>query len=153
MTRNNIIMLSRLYHAEHGVTEADVAKANKLIQGIESTRDPSRPVAGDRMICCGPQKTYENGHIASSDLTRHSSVCVQPYVPIIGDHIFDDCSYMSTSGGYWFSLCPDELGSITRLGPAEKMFSAWGHNGSCGNGTFTFTAEVNVWRFYRSDIY
>lgn len=158
ITKEDIILLSMLYNREHRVTEEDVKKANELKRVIESTR-MNRPRPGDIVIAIGPAKTYENGHI-DREVNEYSAMCVRPSIPFVSSFINKDGKEqisLSTSGGYWFSVNNNNLKEAERHfkyeGKRKKKFKAWGHCGACGDGAFTFEAEVNVWGIFLTTIY
>ena len=148
ISKQDIIDLSFRYNITHRVTESDVREANELQKMVES-RDEV-PTPGDVIICKGPSKVYNSGHL-EREPKEYSSVCTQPYVPFVFKNIDETDVYFSTSGGYWFSV-PDEKILIYR-GKREKIFKTWGHCGPCANGAFHFPAVVNVWEVFLESIY
>lgn len=161
LTKQDIIKHSRGYHHTHEVTDSDVEKANIGVQWIERTRSKEHPVIGDIFICKGPNDViYNNGHLDNSGVTEYSAICVKPYVPFLSLPLYrwtdldkNRLPSFSTSGGYWFSIPEDKIDQIKYVGTRKKLFNAWGHCGACGNGAFTFEAEVNVWEIYLESIY
>lgn len=148
-TMADLIAMSYAYNHYHGVKESDVVMANYLSQLLEDTREIHCPMAGDIVICKGPNKVYPKGHLDRSDIHDHAAICVQPYVPFA---FADDTKvYFSTSGGYWFSI-PETM-ELKYIGKDKKTFKTWGHCGACGDGAFKFQAMVNVWEIFLEDIY
>jgi hypothetical protein len=146
--KQKIIELSGIYNRYHKVKDSDVAVAKELIQLIESTRSQTTPVPGDRIICIGPERVYERGHLECQP-EDYSSVCTEPFISFVfkgqgGLPVF------STSGGYWLSA---EASRFALAGICLKRFKTWGHCGPCGNGAFTFQAEVSVWELRSDEIW
>ncbi len=133
----------------HGVTEKDIEVVNEMHDLIVSSRDKTRPVPGDVIICCSDRIRYENGHLERDISEEYSSICTRPYTPFV----FADgaAPYFSTSGGYWLSETNPE--KYVPKGQRIKVFCTWGHNGACGSGAVHFKARVNVWELNREDIY
>lgn len=150
LTKELIIKNSYIYHKEHGVTDDDVERASFFKYKIERSRDSNTPKAGDIIICKGPKKEYNNGHLDRSDPTEFSAVCVQPMIPFTCVVDNEEPTF-STSGGYWFSVPEKEL--LKYVGTREKIFKAWGHCGCTGNGAYNFSATVNVWEIFLETIY
>ena len=151
MTLMNLIQINTIYHQNHRITKADVLKANELIKRIEETRDQTKPCAGDVIICVGPHKTYENGHLEYWDASACNSICVQPYVPFV--HLYLGNLSFSSSGGYWFNIKEEDTDMFEYHGAKEKLFQEWGHCGPCSGGAFLFKAKVNVWKIFKESIY
>jgi len=160
LTKYDLLKYSQTYHNNHGITEGDVEKANFLKTVIEQTRDKTKPKNGDIAIVSGPKKTYKNGHIQREKINGFAAICVRPYKPFVS--VNKDCNgnwevHTNSSGGYWFGV-PDEdynsaLKMFTYVGKRQKLFKDWGHCGACGNGAFTFMAEVYVWELFLENIY
>lgn len=109
------------------------------------------PLAGDIVICKGPEKVYEEGHLNFNNPEDYSAICAQPYVPFVFANDDKLSVHFSTSGGFWFSAPKKEM--LTYVGVKEKLFQAWGASGACADGAFTFTAKVNVWEIFLDSIY
>ena len=145
---------SKSYDKKYGLTQSDAIKANDLYRRIITSRNNDKPMPGDIMICQGPEKTYFSGHVAFENLSHHSSVCVQPYVPFVSTFCCKrDEIIFDTSGGYWFSIPKEKVSSVIFIGKQDKLFKSWGHCGHCANGAFTFSCKVNVWCYESDDIY
>lgn len=139
---------NRSYDTEHGVTESDVIKANKIIADLHDQLETTTPHAGDIVICEGfntyneKEVTYK-GHLEAVGKPEWGIkglyVCTSPS----GSHITVDLTF-STSGGYWVEVEPSK---VSFVGYEMKSFWTWGHNGACGNGGFYFKAPVKVWKF------
>ena len=154
ITKNDILKYSRTYYAQHGITNADVLKANKLHDLIRATRLNNKPMPGDIMICQGPAKTYHNGHIDLLDLSLVAAIWTQPYTPFVFESTRTALDiHFDASGGYWLSIPKDKLNLINHESRQIKLFKTWGHKGVCVDGAFTFPCKVNVWSYYSDDIY
>lgn len=157
ITKMELIILSCVYHTYHKVKDEDVEKARMLIQRIEDQRREDRPVPGDVIICKGPKKTYNNGHL-EKDPYEFSSICTVPSKPFVSGsfQLFStkepsERLYYTTSGGYWLGEL--DYNMFTYKERRRKLFKAWGHCGPCGDGAFTFPAVVNVWELFLEYIY
>lgn len=128
-------------------------KTKLLVSLLEKRLKTKEPLAlaGDIVICKGPGKVYDEGHLNLDNPEYYSAICVRPYIPFV--FITGDKSgvHFSTSGGYWFSAPKKEL--LSYVGVREKTFQAWGSSGACAGGSFTFTARVNAWEIYLDSIY
>ena len=127
-----------------------VEKTRLLVDLIEERlhmKEP-HPLAGDIVVCRGPQKTYEGGHLNIDNPEYYAAICVRPYIPFV--YANDGVTFL-TSGGYWFSAPKKEM--LSYVGTKEKRFQAWGYDGPCTNGAFAFTAKVNVWDISLDSIY
>jgi len=152
-TMTTLLTQNTIFHSKYGLKPYDLAKVNNIIESIESTRGKV-PVAGDRIICKGPKKTYEKGHLELTYTEKFSSICVQPYIPFVFIHRNDDGTidpWFNTSGGYWISCIEREM--YKYVGTCMKTFQTFGHCGPCESGVVKFTAEINKWEIYREDIY
>ena len=150
---------SERYTRQHGITQGDIDKANKLTKLIEARSD-KLPQVGDIVICTSPggKVFYGAGHLENTIEDWRSnwykepkgSICVQPYVPFISANNADKIS-ANTSGGYWFGYYDNS--ELKPAGKRTKLFLAWGHCGACANGAFSFEAIVNVWEYENEKIY
>ena len=132
------------YDMQHTVTQSDVDKANSYVVLIESSRNSSRPVAGDIVQFTDRHGYYYgNSHIESVDKAVY--ICEMPSIPFIRPA--PTGITCNTSGGSWLTM-PVEL-KLT--GKKLKTFCDWGHCGACGNGALYFSAEVNVWEYVEPD--
>lgn len=130
-----------------------VEKTRLLVFSIEKRlhmKEPP-PLAGDIVVCRGPQKTYEGGHLNFNNPEDYSAICTQPHVPFVFTNDDKSGVHFSTSGGYWLSAPKKEM--LTYVGMKEKLFQTWGYDGPCTGGAFAFTAKVNVWEIYLDSIY
>jgi single-strand DNA-binding protein len=144
-TKEELIALNTSYHHNHRVTDADVAKINRLVSLIEAARqiDPTRPLEGDRIICVSPEKgvVSRHGHIQNRmSFDNWMTICTDPYTPFVDESLRSDAS-----GGYWISVEEKDIALFTFVGQELKTFCAWGHMGMTGNGAIDFQAEVFVW--------
>ena len=137
------------FNYTYGILDIDLEKVNYIIHLIETSRTKD-PKAGDRIICVGPKKTYNNGHLDKNYKDRFSSICVQPYMSFTSIHK-DNEVHFNTSGGYWMS-CTDRSKYIYQE-KQKKLFCTWGNRGACAGGVVKFSAIVNVWKLYKRSIY
>lgn len=152
-TKDRLIAQNTSYHHDHRVTDADVAKINKLISLIEAARqgDPASPLDGDRIICVSPKKgvVSRHGHIQKRmSMGYWMTICTDPYTPFIDEELASDAS-----GGYWIVVQENDLASFKFVGREPKTFCAWGHVGMTGNGAIDFQAEVFVWELTHPSFY
>lgn len=123
---------------EHGITESDVMKVNKIIDAIENSRSTERIQVGDVV-----QYTNEYGeyfpHAMITNIYDNTEICENGnmYTNI---HEGEFCH--STSGG---SFSHYEMKGFTYIGKTTRTFWTFGHNGACANGGVYFTATVNLW--------
>lgn len=123
---------------EHGITESDVMKVNKIIDAIENSRSTERIQVGDVV-----QYTNEYGeyfpHAMITNIYDDAEICENGnmYTNI---HEGEFCH--STSGG---SFSHHEMKGFTYIGKTTRTFWTFGHNGACANGGVYFTATVNLW--------
>nr|DAT99324.1 MAG TPA: protein of unknown function (DUF4121) [Caudoviricetes sp.] len=123
---------------EHGITESDVMKVNKIIDAIENSRSTERIQVGDVV-----QYTNEYGeyfpHAMITNIYDNTEICENGnmYTNI---HEGEFCH--STSGG---SFSHHEMNGFTYIGKTTNIFWTFGHNGACANGGVYFTATVNLW--------
>ena len=123
---------------EHGITESDVMKVNKIIDAIENSRSTERIQVGDVV-----QYTNEYGeyfpHAMITNIYDNTEICENGnmYTNI---HEGEFCH--STSGG---SFSHHEMKGFTYIGKTTRTFWTFGHNGACANGGVYFTATVNLW--------
>lgn len=123
---------------EHGITESDVMKVNKIIDAIENSRSTERIQVGDVV-----QYTNEYGeyfpHAMITNIYDNMEICENGnmYTNI---HEGEFCH--STSGG---SFSHHEMKGFTYIGKTTRTFWTFGHNGACANGGVYFTATVNLW--------
>lgn len=123
---------------EHGITESDVMKVNKIIDAIENSRSTERIQVGDVV-----QYTNEYGeyfpHAMITNIYDNTEICENGnmYTNI---HEGEFCH--STSGG---SFSHHEMNGFTYIGKTTNTFWTFGHNGACANGGVYFTATVNLW--------
>lgn len=141
---------SPAYAMRHGVTPEDVDKANFLRGRIENGRNRETPMPGDTVVMIGPKRTYRNGYLQGRDPASYGSMCACPQKPFVS--LCDlDGPHFGASGGYWISLEDGE--TLEYAGTGERSFVAWGHDGPCADGAFSFTATVNVWKMRSGRIY
>lgn len=135
------------YHAEHMVTDSDVAKANRLRHCIETSRRFHKPIpiAGDTILVfrADREKPYL-GFLQLNDQYAPNAICTMPYVPFVWCGTSNSLHF-STSGGLWFGLDPRK-DYLVHVGSHERRFAEWGHCGQRANGAFEFTARVNIWK-------
>lgn len=123
---------------EHGITESDVMKVNKIIDAIENSRSTERIQVGDVV-----QYTNEYGeyfpHAMITNIYDNTEICENGnmYTNI---HEGEFCH--STSGG---SFSHHEMKGFTYIGKTTRTFWTFGHNGVCANGGVYFTTTVNLW--------
>lgn len=123
---------------EHGITESDVMKVNKIIDAIENSRSTERIQVEDVV-----QYTNEYGeyfpHAMITNIYDNTEICENGnmYTNI---HEGEFCH--STSGG---SFSHHEMKGFTYIGKTTRTFWTFGHNGACANGGVYFTATVNLW--------
>lgn len=123
---------------EHGITESDVMKVNKIIDAIENSRSTERIQVGDVV-----QYTNEYGeyfpHAMITNIYDNTEICENGnmYTNI---HEGEFCH--STSRG---SFSHHEMKGFTYIGKTTRTFWTFGHNGACANGGVYFTATVNLW--------
>lgn len=123
---------------EHGITESDVMKVNKIIDAIENSRSTERIQVGDVV-----QYTNEYGeyfpHAMITNIYDNTEICENGnmYTNI---HEGEFCH--STSGG---SFSHYEMKGFIYIGKTTRTFWTFGHNGACANGGVYFTATVNLW--------
>lgn len=123
---------------EHGITESDVMKVNKIIDAIENSRSTERIQVGDVV-----QYTNEYGdyfpHAMITNIYDDAEICENGnmYTNI---HEGEFCH--STSGG---SFSHHEMKGFTYIGKTTRTFWTFGQNGACANGGVYFTATVNLW--------
>lgn len=123
---------------EHGITESDVMKVNKIIDAIENSRSTERIQVGDVV-----QYTNEYGeyfpHAMITNIYDNTEICENGnmYTNI---HEGEFCH--STSGG---SFSHHEIKGFTYIRKTTRTFWTFGHNGACANGGVYFTATVNLW--------
>ena len=123
---------------EHGITESDVMKVNKIIDAIENSRSTERIQVGDVV-----QYTNEYGeyfpHAMITNIYDNAEISENGnmYTNI---HEGEFCH--STSGG---SFSHHEMKGFTYIGKTTRTFWTFGHNGACANGGVYFTATVNLW--------
>lgn len=123
---------------EHGITESDVMKVNKIIDAIENSRSTERIQVGDVV-----QYTNEYGeyfpHAMITNIYDNTEICENGnmYTNI---HEGEFCH--STSGG---SFSHHEMKGFTYIGKTTRTFWTFGHNGACANGGVYFTTTVNLW--------
>lgn len=123
---------------EHGITESDVMKVNKIIDAIENSRSTERIQVGDVV-----QYTNEYGeyfpHAMITNIYDNTEICENGnmYTNI---HEGEFCH--STSGG---SFSHHEMKGFTYIGKTTRTFWTFGHNGACANGGVYFAATVNLW--------
>jgi hypothetical protein len=152
-TKDRLIALNTLYHHEHRVTDADVAKINQLVSLIEAARqlEPPALLDGDRIICISPEKgvVSQHGHIQRRmSFCDFMTICTDPYTPFIDESLYSDAS-----GGYWITICESDLESFKFVGRKLNTFCAWGHMGMCALGAIDFQAEVFVWELTHPSFY
>ena len=123
---------------EHGITESDVMKVNKIIDMIENSRSTERVQVGDVV-----QYTNEYGeyfpHAIITKINDDAEICEHGGMYI---NIYEGEFYHSTSGG---SFSHYEMDKFTYIGKTTNTFWTFGHNGACANGGIYFTATVNLW--------
>lgn len=135
----------RFISAHYHLTDSDVDLANKLVDLIEQTRDPDRPMPGDIVeFTTVHGDFYPNAHIENVYETG-LYICEQPYIPFVSDT--GGKPSFSTSGGAWRQI-PRNL---KRIGTRPKLFKEFGHLGPCADGAIEFYAEVNAWAYTESD--
>ena len=141
MTRYTVETLKKEnYHFdnEHGITDADVTKANRIIDAIENSRSTEHIQVGDVV-----QYTNEYGeyfpHAMITKLNDDAEICEHGNMYT---NIHEDEFCHSTSGG---SFSHHEMNGFTYIGKITNTFWTFGHNGACANGGVYFTATVNLW--------
>lgn len=147
-TKETLAPLNQRFISEHyRLADYDVDLANKLVELIEQTRDPDRPMPGDIVeFTTVHGDFYPNAHVENA-YDHGLYICEQPYVPFVD--IVGETVCFSTSGGAWSNIPRD----LKRIGTRPKLFKDWGHCGPCGDGAIEFCAEVNVWAYTESDPY
>lgn len=142
MTRYTVETLKKEnYHFdyEHGITEADATKANKIIDVIENSRSRERVQVGDVV-----QYTNEYGeyfsHAMITKINDDAEICEHGSMYT---NIYEGEFCHSTSGG---SFSHHEMNGFTYIGKTTNTFWTFGHNGACANGGVYFTATVNLWK-------
>ena len=137
----------RFINSHYWLTDFDADLANKLVELIEQSRDPERPMPGDIVEYTTVHGDfYPNAHI-EREYETGLYICEQPYVPFVSD--IDGKLSFSTSGGAWCEI-PRNL---QRIGTRPKLFTEFGHTGPCANGAIEFYAEVNVWTYTQKNPY
>lgn len=103
------------------------------------------PLPGDTVEGLYGDSPFNQGLIDSGKgRMKPLHVCARPYVPFIFKNSSVPVSYsLSVSGGPFFSLDNEDLEYV---GPDERYFCDWGHNGPCVDGAVEFRAKVNRWR-------
>lgn len=148
---SDIFARSYLYHDEHGIRDSDIDKAERIIRARQAMNFDT-PCPGDLVICKGPNKTYERGHLESAcGPDSYSNICTQPYIPFVFIRRDDKGICCDTSGGYWLT-CKDGK-KLNPVGKSQRDFKTWGHCGPTGNGAFNFPIIVSVWEYYSDKIY
>lgn len=147
-TRETLTPLNQGFISAHyRLTDSDVDLANKLVDLIEQTRNPDRPMPGDIVeFTTVHGDFYPNAHVENA-YENGLYICEQPYIPFVSDA--GGKPSFSTSGGAWCEI-PRNL---KRIGTRPKLFNEFGHLGPCANGAIEFCAEVNVWAYTESDPY
>ena len=148
----SLLAQNRAFDHNYGLMPKDLDMVNEMIGVIELTR-ANDPIAGDRIVCAGPNKTYNFGHLEKLYIDDFSSICTQPYIPFTSIHEEDGkvSLWFNTSGGYWLNCIDRDM--YWRIGTCMKTFCAWGNNGACAGGAVNFQAEVNVWKIFMEGIY
>lgn len=145
VTKEDLIQLNPAYDSKYGVSDSDVAKANRLIKNIEKNLRSRKPQVGD-MVCGSYYRgtsDYDHGIIERRfwDSPDVVSVCYHPYVPFAAER--EEEINLSVSGGPFTSAnqCMFEF-----VGETERTFCDFGHCGPCAGGAFNFKARVKKWR-------
>ncbi|PGP20996.1 hypothetical protein COA01_15775 [Bacillus cereus] len=136
------------YDYHHQINQFDADKANELVKAIENSRNDKSPQVGDIVEFTNKHgEYYANAHI---DKLQEDGldICERPSNPFVSVNESNDSIHTSTGGGAW-TVIPTNL---TYVGKKERRFLAVGHNGLCGDGAFTFIAEVNVWEYQECDL-
>ena len=126
-------------------------RCRELRDALQSAQSESGPARGDIVELTGKNgKFYRNGHIESfggwEDDKWHC--CTGPQHPFVG-LLKDGKPYLSTSGGYWLSIAPEDFEYV---GTRYKIFWTW-RDSPQANGGVHFSVRVNVWRYSSESIY
>lgn len=139
---------------EHGdLEEEDFRKMDTMRQLIENARvfpdGERRPLVGDTVQGAYYQgrHPFENGLLDTPYPWQEDGdlvLCAHPYVPFCTTSKSRPEGYsLSTSGGPFFHIKAEHL---EYDGKEERLFTVWGHDGACANGTLRFPVTVNRWR-------
>lgn len=138
---------SPAYDRRHGVTEADVNKANGLVALIECTRNDEVPQVGDIIEYTDKYAEYHPSAHVEQMSDGFINICSKPYTPFVFKHEHETAIVTDTSGGPWANI-PKNLKLI---GKRKKAFKSWGHCGMAAEGAFYIEAEVNVWEYSEAE--
>ena len=142
--------INQRYIREHGpITPDAVQLIERLTKEIEDRTEIGKPAPGDVVVCIGPKKRYESGHLEAGHYPFVTdpailSGCTIPDRP----HISSD-GRIQASGGYWFAA---PILHLVHVGRRRKLFWTWGRL-PCASGGVYFYAMVNVWQFTDEKIY
>jgi hypothetical protein len=140
-------------HSHGKISQKAKDLCTRLRGRIESNTVKGRVAPGDIIVAHGfntydnKPVTYNNAHIENFGGwdSEKWHCCAEPSDSFISED--GDGFYLSTSGGYWFSVPTDQ---ITHSGQREKTFWTWG-GAPCAAGGVRFKALVNVWDYTNLD--
>ena len=151
MTRDELLEYgrNREFDRLYGLTDWDLQMVEEVIEIHRKRSKPGRVQAGDTVICSNPEgtKVYKNGLVEMLNPYGKTGayVCVQPYVPFMGEELT-----VSVSGGYFVRIPFDKLEYVGR---EARLFREWGNCGPCKSGAVEYPVEVNVFRCVSEEIY
>jgi hypothetical protein len=143
--------MNQRFIGRHGdLSEEDFKKMEYVRKVIEAARtDEPAPLPGDTVegAYYGGKCPFRKGMLD----TPHPwygpggvDLCAGPYSPFVS--LTEQCPEgyaFSMSGGPFFKIATDDL---EYLGKDRRVFTVWGHNGPCADGSIVFEAEVNRWK-------
>lgn len=146
--KESLAKINQIYLSEHyRLKDEDVAMVNQWVARIESSRDETRPMAGDIVRYTNEySEYYHHAHIEKINQGK-AVVCEQPHVSYVSFSDTEQAVTYFSGGGAWTTLHVDELKYI---GKEEKLFQDFGSCGGCGacaHGAILFKADVNVWEY------
>ncbi len=148
--RRNIQFIS--CNGDLDATDFERIRATRaLVEAARSFPDGTpKPLPGDTV--CGSyyegSHPFEHGMLDTPYPWQEEEgfllLCAQPYSPFTSPSGKKKEGYcLSTSGGPFFRVKPEHL---EYDGTEQRMFTVWGHNGACANGSLRFPVTVNRWR-------
>ena len=146
MNKEDFVKMNGVFAMEHGLTEGDYKKAERLIELIAANHAAVKtPQVGDLV-----EGAYYDGHhpyrygiIEKVYDDGTVEVCYEPMIPFV---YFNDMLELgiSVSGGPFGKHLMSELELVSD--EDKRTFCDWGHCGACGHGVINFKAPVRRWK-------